>query len=232
MSELLLAIETATSNCSVALTDGVTTYQRQQNGSNVHSQVLLPMVAEVLAEAGGQVCELAAVAVGQGPGSFTGLRIGVGVAQGLAYGSGCPMIGVSSLAALALQAVWSDSNTNSVLSGIDARMNEIYCAEFIIKQGMPLLEGEFCVLAPELVQAKFQHSTLAGNGWQAYWPRFGATISQRSLPDDDCCLPTATAVLALAQQKYARGEVIDPRQFRPDYIRDNVAKKAGNPKPV
>ena len=99
---VILAIETATSRCSVALCYQAHTYTRDQVGNNVHSKVLLGMVSEVLAQAGISASGIDAVAVGQGPGSFTGLRIGVGVAQGIAYGADVPMVGISSLDALAV----------------------------------------------------------------------------------------------------------------------------------
>ena len=101
---IILAIETATSSCSAALRIDGEVVIRNEIGNNLHSQVLLGMVESLLVQAKLDAQALEAVAVGQGPGSFTGLRIGVGVGQGLAFGANCPMIGVSSLDALALQA--------------------------------------------------------------------------------------------------------------------------------
>jgi len=119
---VLLAIETATSSCSAALSVDGEVCERIEVGQNIHSQVLLSMINELFQESALEVGQLDAVAVGQGPGSFTGLRIGIGVAQGIAYGADCPMIGVSSLDALALQA----ATDGRVLATIDARMGEIY----------------------------------------------------------------------------------------------------------
>ena len=118
---VILALETATSCCSVALRIDGDIVQRSEVGNNIHSKVLLGMVESLLLEASITAQNIEAVAVGQGPGSFTGLRIGVGVGQGLAFGANCPMIGVSSLDALALQA----QRSGPVISAIDARMGEV-----------------------------------------------------------------------------------------------------------
>ena len=126
MLPTILAIETATACCSVALSHQGELSERSLVGNNVHSQVLLEMVQDLLQLAAISVNDLDAVAVGQGPGSFTGLRIGVGVAQGIAYGADCPMIAVSSLDALAIRA----PSDGVVLAGIDARMGEVYWAEY------------------------------------------------------------------------------------------------------
>jgi len=116
MAATILAIETATACCSVALSHQGELNERSLVGNNIHSQVLLEMVQELLQLASIAVSDLNAVAVGQGPGSFTGLRIGVGVAQGIAYGADCPMIGVSSLDALAITV----PDDGVVLAGIDS----------------------------------------------------------------------------------------------------------------
>lgn len=226
MKNPILAIETATSRCSVALGDGAVVIVREQDGSNIHSQVLLQMVEDVLQEANVTVRALSAVAVGQGPGSFTGLRIGIGVAQGLAYGAACPMIGVSSLAALARQAYLADSNVERVFAGIDARMNELYCAQYQIVNGWPKLDGELMVIPPEDALDDNEASALAGNAWQVYWERLATSIQQQGLPQDAATLPSAAAIEELGRKKYRLGEVTDPRAFKPEYVRNNVAKKS------
>lgn len=226
MSKVLLAIETATSACSVALCRDQRTINRSQVGTNIHSQVVLEMIAELFAELEVNAKSLSAVAVGQGPGSFTGLRIGIGVAQGIAYGGGCPMIGVSSLAALAWQAKQTVPETDAVLAGIDARMGEIYCAEYSVESEFPEAICEIQVLAPELVATDKHNITLAGNAWHEYQQQLSAPLQEYELPEPSVMLPDATAVLALARKKLEQGETIEPAAFVPDYIRNNVAKKA------
>lgn len=101
MSVKILALDTATERCSVALLVGNTVYSRSEIAPRDHTKKVLPMVDEVLKEAGVTLQELDALAFGRGPGSFTGVRIGIGIAQGLAFGADLPMIGISTLAAMA-----------------------------------------------------------------------------------------------------------------------------------
>ena len=226
MSKTILAIETATSACSVALKSGDQVFADQQTGNNIHSQVLLPMVESLLDQAQVNRSELDAVAVGQGPGSFTGLRIGIGVAQGLAYGAGCPMIGVSSLAALAQQALTQNPESDRVLAAIDARMGELYFGAFDRGSNGPKLIGDVLVIAPELLDATLltKKTALAGNAWSEYQARLSKEFEALPKPSETCVLPDAAALLGLAQAEFAEGRYIDPRQFEPDYVRNNVAK--------
>lgn len=218
----ILAIETATNSCSVAVNSGDEVYQQQEIGQNVHSRVLLSMVEAVLNEAGLSVTELDAVAVSEGPGSFTGLRIGIGVAQGLAYGARCPMIGVSSLDALALQA----GTMGNVKAGIDARMGEIYWRDYeVTDKGLAYL-GAAQVSEPQATGVD-QGWQLVGNGWSAYVDQFAEMGLQVPQMLDAQLYPAAKSVLALAQIKYEAGELVDAADFVPVYVRDNVAKKAG-----
>ncbi len=125
MTSKILAVDTATENCSVALKVGNEIIARCEMAPREHTTKILPMVDSVLAEAGLTLNQLDALAFGRGPGSFTGVRIGIGIAQGLAFGAELPMIGVSTLAAMAQQAFRKQQATH-VLAAIDARMNEIY----------------------------------------------------------------------------------------------------------
>jgi len=240
LTPIILAIETSTSACSVALGVGdEQVFERLLVGNNVHSQVLLTMVQEVFAEAALSVNELNAVAVGHGPGSFTGLRIGIGVAQGIAYGAKCPMLGASSLSALALQ-----SNRKGIaISAIDARMGEVYwgCYENDTidgdsKEVMPRLCGEMLVskpekitrhrveslLAPELVNEPF---FLVGNAWSAYQDQFELGLLSGEVLLEDCIYPQAIEVLRLSLQNYRMGNTIAPTDFVAQYVRNDVAKK-------
>ncbi|GGZ98430.1 tRNA threonylcarbamoyladenosine biosynthesis protein TsaB [Arenicella chitinivorans] len=221
-STRILAIETATANCSVAVNSGSAVYQRQEIGQNVHSRVVLSLVEAVLGDAGISVSELDAVAVSEGPGSFTGLRIGIGVAQGLAYGAQCPMIGVSSLDALALQA----EILGRVKAGIDARMGEIYWRDYnVAEDGLEYL-GPAQVSEPQVtgVDATW---CLVGNGWAAHANQFEAMGVSVADMSESHLYPTAARLLKLAHTKFIAGELVDAAQFVPVYVRDNVARKAG-----
>lgn len=221
---VILAIETATSSCSVALSYQDEFLVRHEVGNNVHSKVLLEMVQSVLNEASINVGSLDAVAVGQGPGSFTGLRIGVGVAQGIAYGSDVPMIGVSSLDALANQAC----QTGRVIAGIDARMGEVYWAEYLKDEHGVERIGELSVSAPKnITSAEPPHELqLVGNAWTEYEGRFDTHLINNSVIDEAQVYPMADSILRLAQQNFEQGNVIQAIDFAPEYVRNNVAKKS------
>ena len=220
----ILAIETATSSCSVALVCNNKTFCREQVGNNIHSNVVLEMVHEVLQEAQINNANLSAVAVGQGPGSFTGLRIGIGVAQGIAYGVNIPMIGISSLDALANQA----PSQGRVIAGIDARMGEVYWCEYLkSKDGVQRL-GELQVSPPNEIFSEGAKSQveLVGNAWTEYQGTFSSELMANSLIIESQVYPMAESLLDLAINAYERGEVISAIDFTPEYVRNNVAKKS------
>ncbi|RBP51616.1 tRNA (adenosine(37)-N6)-threonylcarbamoyltransferase complex dimerization subunit type 1 TsaB [Arenicella xantha] len=218
---IILAIDTATSACSVAIRVNGVTYERFEVGSNVHSKVLLAMVQSVLQEAQLSVAELDAVAVSQGPGSFTGLRIGVGVAQGIAYGCGCPMIGVSSLETLA----WQAAVDGLVIAGIDARMGEIYWCQFLVEDGSVSQLGNAKVSAPADI-ALSSDALLVGNAWLEYAELLSLTESDGLNVLKGVELPRASASLDFAQAQYLAHKTVAAADFAPIYVRDNVAKKA------
>lgn len=227
----ILAIDTATSACSVALSYDGTIHQQFEVGSNIHSTVLLSMVDSVFEQASLSVKQLDAVAVGQGPGSFTGLRIGVGVGQGIAYGAACPMIGVSSLQALA-HAMASQNTSVTVLAGIDARMGEIYWAEFAASKADTVMVGEMQVSSPEDVLCSQKHFFLVGNAWDVYSEQLNNDIASR-VPDmhESFTYPNASNLLHLATMKYNLNETVAAADFAPIYVRNNVAKKSTKPLP-
>lgn len=125
----ILAIDTATEACSAALWNDGTLSAHFEICPREHTQRILPLVQDVLNESGTLLTELDALAFGRGPGSFTGVRIGIGIAQGLALGAELPMIGVSTLATMA-QGAWRKTGATRVLAAIDARMGEVYWAEY------------------------------------------------------------------------------------------------------
>jgi len=125
----LLALDTATEACSVALLRGGEKTHLAQFAQREHTKHILPMVDEILAQAGITLHQVDALVFGRGPGSFTGVRIGAGIAQGLAFGAALPVIPVSNLAAMA-QAAYVQYQAENVLTAIDARMNEVYFAQW------------------------------------------------------------------------------------------------------
>jgi len=241
-SASILAIETATNSCSAALLYGGRISHVSEIGNNIHSKRLLPMISTLIEEAGIDIKTLDAVAVGQGPGSFTGLRIGVGVGQGLAYGAGCPMIGVSSLKALAHSLIPSLTK-GQVLAGIDARMGEIYWAKFELIHGGLSMVCEPKVSPPHLVSGSDSPLHLVGNAWSEYWDKLNVAINAKAVQHLDNLYPQARDVLEIAVAKFAEycdalnstdpstESVVRAVDFAPVYVRNDVAKKTSKPLP-
>ncbi|MDD1792920.1 tRNA (adenosine(37)-N6)-threonylcarbamoyltransferase complex dimerization subunit type 1 TsaB [Enterovibrio makurazakiensis] len=225
MTSKILAVDTATENCSVALKVGDETIARCEIAPREHTTKILPMVDSVLAEAGLTLNQLDALAFGRGPGSFTGVRIGIGIAQGLAFGANLPMVGVSTLAAMAQQA-YRRHQADHVLATIDARMNEIYAGGFQrLDNGDWTTVVEEAVLPPALFNPQLANASwfTAGTGWQAY----PDLISQLHLEttDSGVLYPEAEDMLILAYHALARGEAVDAEHASPVYLRDTVAWK-------
>lgn len=221
---IILAIETATPSCSAALRIDGDVVVRAEVGNNIHSQVLLGMIDSLFAEAQLSAQDLDAVSVGQGPGSFTGLRIGVGVGQGLAFGANCPMIGVSSLDALALQA---PGNT-SIIAAIDARMGEVYWCEYEKNAGRIERLSELNVTPPADVRFSDAdvEGVLVGNAWSAYPDKFSALRERSTEIQSSIVYPSAGSLLCLAEEHYKQRKWLSAAHFAPIYVRNDVAKKS------
>lgn len=227
MSAKILALDTATENCSVALLAFDKVFVRSEVAPRDHTKKILPMVDEVLKEAGLTLQDLDALAFGQGPGSFTGVRIGIGIAQGLAFGADLPMIGVSTLAAMA-QGSYRLHQAEQVACAIDARMSEVYWGRFQRQEdGSWANVDEECVIAPdELVQrtpsdAQCWHT--AGTGWQTYQ----APLAELplTLKAGDLLFPDAQDMVILAEQAWREGRSVSAEEASPVYLRDTVAWK-------
>jgi tRNA threonylcarbamoyladenosine biosynthesis protein TsaB len=216
---LILALETSTDFGSCALWRDGTVAERLCPSGRPHSETLLPLIRELLGEAGIAVGQLDAIAFGVGPGAFTGLRVACGVAQGLAVAAGVPLIPVTSLETLAAK-----SGAERVLALLDARMGEVYSASYQLGDNGYLLQGEIRVSAPEVVSLPAEAGWLAcGNALAAY-PVLPARLSAAGIPMQAGIVPTAAAVANLAAPRAARGEGIDAALAAPLYIRDKVAK--------
>lgn len=215
----ILALETSTDLGSCALwQDGAVVSLDCPTGQS-HSATLLPLVRQLLAEAGVRLADLDAIAFGVGPGAFTGLRVACGIAQGLAVAGERPVIAVGTLAAMA----WN-SGAAKVTTLLDARMNEVYAATFT-RQGEDLVqEGEISVRPADLVALPTSADTLVcGNALRAY-PALAARAAAAGLSQQPEIMPTATACAALAARAAGRGEFLDPAQAVPLYVRDKVAQ--------
>lgn len=220
----IIAFDTATEWCSAALwMDGGCAF-RQVLAGQKHSDLLVPMIMELLAEAGMNLRDLDGLAYGMGPGSFTGLRIACGVAQGLALGADLPVSGISTLEALAEEA-WERHGGDKVAACLDARMNEIY-AGFYQRNGEAwrnLAGPEVC--PPAAVPLPDADGFIAvGSGFAAY-PALAERLAEKLVGVDVDVFPHARAIARLAAPRFARGEGLPAEAAEPLYIRDKVALK-------
>ncbi len=224
----ILAIDTATEACSAALMVGEQVLTRCEVAPRVHAQRILPLVQSLLDEAGLSLGELDALTFGRGPGSFTGVRIGIGVAQGLAFGAELPLLPVSNLAALA-QGMHRICGADRVMTAIDARMSEIYWGRYELDaQGLMRSLEEELVVPPQLIHERLPEQgkewQLAGTGWEAY-PELMQTLTGHSLEGEYLRLPEAQDLLPLAVDALARGETVSAAEATPVYLRDKVTWK-------
>lgn len=239
----ILALDTATENCSAALLIDGNVLAREVETARGHADRILPMIDELLAEAGLALPSLDAIAFGRGPGSFTGVRLAATVTQGLAFGADLGVVPISDLQAVAQRALLTAQPATRVLVCNDARMGEVYWACFERgPDGLASLEGEEHVSKPSDVRlpANWPTAIAAGRGFMAYAdalfaavPDVVGTVSPPSasvLPTQ--LLPRATDVALLAVPHVAAGRLLGPEAAIPIYLRDNVAHVAHPPKPA
>ncbi len=220
----LLAIETATETCSVALAVGGEIRERYQHAPRKHAELLLPWVQQLMAEAGLDFNALDAIAFSRGPGSFTSLRIGIGVVQGLAWASDRPVIPVSSLAATAQTA--AGEGVASALVALDARMNEVFTGAFAVNErGIMTPVSEELVCSPDDVPPPTRAGTFGiGIGFARYEALERLSGQLDGIRSD--LWPRASTVISLAQDWLRDNEALPAEQAQPVYLRDNVAKKS------
>ncbi len=214
----ILAIETSADLASAALLLGERMLTRESSGVQTHSQTILPLVQQLLAEAGIRLKECDAIAFGCGPGSFTGVRTACGIVQGLAFGANLPVVPVATLLAMA-EACRIGHGATDVLAVLDARMGEVYWAQY-------RFDGSWQEIVPPTLssaeEVAVQGQPIAcGNGLTAYAPAFeGRDFLIGALPG---VVPHARDVARLAQVAHAAGAVIAARDAQPLYLRNKVA---------
>jgi len=225
-----LALDTSSVACTVALRMGDNLYERYEEQAREHTRLLMPMIRDVLREADAQLSDLDSIVLGNGPGSFIGMRIAASVAQGLAHGAGLKIIPVSSLAAVAAE-VFAGSRADIVAVAQDAHMHEVYLGLYARGEGdLPQeisderLQDMSIVGELSQYESKFTHA--AGQGWQRY-PELGianeAWLDERS----EVLYPQATYLLDLS----ARTRAINPGDIQPAYLRQKVAQKPAPSRP-
>lgn len=219
----LLALDTSTEACSAAIYADGATISAFELTPRAHTQLILPMIDQVLSQAQLRLTDVDAVVVGRGPGAFTGIRIGMGVAQGLAMVADKPVIAISTLAALAQQA-FCQWGATQVLSALDARMSEVYWGQYTLQDGLMQLQGVEQVCAPTLAPVPETAGWLAmGHGWSAYadalQPRFAGKVTQTVSE----VLPAAEFMLPLAVAAWQAGQATAPELAQPVYLRNKIA---------
>ncbi len=221
----ILALDTCTEMCSAALYYQGNLLTRSQLTKNRHSDLIMGMMDSLFKEAGTTIGEIAAVAFGRGPGSFTGVRICAGVAQGIAYARDIPVIPVSTLSALA-QGVTRDYPQQAIAVAMDARMGEIYCASYLYKQGQLRMLDEERVCPPEIFHPCQSASWVGvGTGWKEYRAVLEQNFSDQPVQIASQHYPYAEHILQLALEAASQGQCVPAEQAIPVYLRDNVAKK-------
>lgn len=215
----ILAIETSTDAGSVALFGTRLSAESRSQPGQPHSAWVLPAVSRLLAEAGLRLDDLDAVAFGTGPGSFTGLRLACGIAQGLALGADLPVVGVCSLETLALA-----SGAARVWVGVDARMREMYYAAYAVSgDEVSTLIAPACA-APELVPIPEGKDWCgAGSALSAYAEILLPRLAPRCSALEPNVVASAAVLARIAAVRLARGEAVDPALAAPLYVRDKVA---------
>lgn len=217
----LLAFDTSTEFLSIAIARGEELFSFDTLAGQSHSQLILPEIQKLLTSANMQLTDLNGLVFGAGPGSFTGVRIAAGVAQGLAFGANLQVTGVCTLMALA-----QASGADKVIACLDARMGEVYHAAYVRENGVWQTVCEPGLYKPDAVPAIAGTDWVAaGSGWQTYAEilavKYDAQLT-RVLPQ---LLPQAHAMIELAQPIFASGQALNAADAMPIYIRNRVALK-------
>ncbi|WP_019591623.1 tRNA (adenosine(37)-N6)-threonylcarbamoyltransferase complex dimerization subunit type 1 TsaB [Thioalkalivibrio sp. ALE20] len=227
----LIAIDTATERCSAALWVDGELYSLSERAPQRHGDLILGQVETLLAEAGIDRHSLDAVAVGRGPGAFTGVRLGLGVAQGLAFALDCSVVPVSSLQVLAQQGLRlaPEPAPAAVLAALDARMGEVYWSLCPVA-GERVLPAPEAVAPPEAVVPQWPAGERLGlgTGFRAF-PELAGQCGLPAERVDPDALPDAFDLALLAVDARERGEGVDPADAQPVYLRDDVARPAATP---
>ena len=224
---LTLAFETSAKAASVALTEnGKLLGESYQNTGLTHSQTLMVMAEDLLKQCNKTVAEVTAVAVAEGPGSFTGVRIGVATAKGLAWGGELPCYGVSTLEAMAVSLGILEGH---VCACMDARRSQVYNALFLVENGEITRVSEDRAIALADLKRDLEHIDgpifLVGDGAVLTHKTLSAEISHLILPPEHRLHQRAVGVALLAEKKYAVGEAGDGNALSPNYLRLSQAER-------
>lgn len=219
----ILALDTSTEACSCALYFDGHMCDRYAFAPRQHTELILPMIEELFLEAGITLAQLDGIAFGRGPGSFTGLRIACGVAQGIGFASHLPLLPISSLATLA-QGIYLESQETHVLAAIDARMNEVYFGKYILDhQGVMRCEGEEVVCSASVVPFPSVGPWYGvGSAWTTYAAQLLNRLGSGVRGYQGERYPQARAMIPLALTLFEEKNYVYAEEALPVYIRHRV----------
>lgn len=227
----ILCFDTATTACTVGLKSDGRVFARHKVGQNIHSTALLHMVDEVLEEANIKLKDIGLLGVGVGPGSFTGLRIGIGVAQGLAFTHSIKLVTMTTLQLIGLGVKEMCQDGQTIIVGLDARMGEIYTANFQYRKNNLYALSDSCLYSPSQFCQQLQPNQsesifYVGNAWKQYQNEFAAEgflTDQIALVGEN--FPCATNFVSYLEANLDQLDLISWDQLQPEYVRNNVANK-------
>jgi len=223
----ILALDTCTEHCSVALKHNAKLYSLTQPTQRGHSDLVLGMMDSLFSQSDSSITDIDALVFGRGPGSFTGVRVGVAVVQGIAFARDIPVVPVSTLASVAQQAI-DQHNAARIAVAIDARMGEVYAAHFENQNGSAVLLDEEQVCPPESLKPLDKQTWFgAGSGWREYEAVLKQEYAEYLVDINADLHPDAATMLTLANEQIEKGGLISADQALPVYLRNNVAKKKG-----
>lgn len=226
----ILALDTCTESCSASLLSNGEVFEQVEMTQRGHSDLILGMMDTLFQQSETTISEVDAVAFGRGPGSFTGVRVGVGVAQGIAFARDIPVIPISTLLAVAQDA--ADSlDVDYIAVAMDARMGEIYCASYQRKEGIVELIDSERVCPPKQFKPNTEQQWVGvGTGWREYDSILRDNFAGNLASVNAEHYPNASVMIKLANIEASAGRVLPADQALPVYLRDNVAKKKSEQK--
>lgn len=226
----LLALDTSSIACSVALAYGGATIERHEEKPREHTRLLVPMIRSVLRDASVRLEDLDAIVLGNGPGSFIGMRIAASVAQGMAHGANLGIVPISSLAAVAAEAL-STSSADAVAVTQDAHMSQVYLGLYKASADrMPVALISERIhdqeLIPELAESAGDSTIAVGGGWQRY-PQLYAENKEHLPTEPTVMYPRARYLLPLGKQCMREHGALQASLLTPAYLRQKVAEVPG-----
>lgn len=222
----ILAIETATQACSVALLNNNNCQEKFKLAPRQQASLILPMIDALLSQAGLTIAQLDLLAFGQGPGSFTGVRIAASVIQGMAFATDLPIVGISTLHALA-QGAFRVHGVHSVLTAIDARQQEVYWGAYCLDDTAHRMVKQIsdCVMAPSQAKCPSMRTWYGvGDGWQVYRDALVNQVGPHVKAIYPEQYPHAQDIATLAKAEFKTGQVLSATQALPVYLRDQVTQ--------